>query len=256
MGDSPFTTLHCPACAHALTSPLVGAFEVAGTDTDFCPQYRGGNPLPALVHVCPLCGYCGFEPDFAPIEDESVLDGVRGALRALEWQVGQLLSGAERYRRTALLAVWLGKSNAEIAELWMQAMWCSRLDGEPEQKERRLRQKAIKYFEIALAEGEFGPEDTAAVHYLLGELKRRAGRPDAALEEFSRVTPEAGADGELLLMRDMQLDAVLSPEACTTSPSVDASGAVDSGLDFSEYGGVDPSARYRNLRSDPPESAA
>jgi len=230
-------TLNCPVCDHSHASPLVANYDVTGNDADFCPKFAGDNPLPSLLHVCPLCGYSGFAPDFAPVEDEGMLESLRGAVRSLEWTPGQVLSGTDRYRRAALFAVWLGKRNAEIAELWLQTTWCARLEGQLPQ-EKRARQKAIKYFEIALAEGEFSPEDTAAVHYLLGELNRRAGRSDSAVEEFRQVTPEAGADGELLLLRDQQLGEIID------DPSLDP------------FGGEDPSARYRRMDGSGPGPTA
>lgn len=254
MNPPHIITLNCPVCGHSHASPLVATYDVSGSEADFCPKFEGDNPLPAMLHVCPLCGYSGFAPDFGPMAEGAMLESLRGAVRSLDWTPGQVLTGTERYRRAALFAVWLGKRNAEIAELWLQTTWCARLEGCGGGQERRARQKAIKYFEIALAEGEFSPEDTAAVHYLLGELNRRAGRSDHAVEEFRQVTPETGADGELLLLRDRQLDEVLrTDEAVAGDCAEDAAGPEGSGpggippLDFSEFGGVDPSKRHRRL---------
>ncbi|MCK6439121.1 MAG: DUF2225 domain-containing protein, partial [Planctomycetes bacterium] len=108
----------------------------------------------------------------------------------------------------AVLAVYLGKSNAEVANLYLQATWCSRLDGEPEDAERRARKKAVEYLEKALEEDEFTDSDKPVVLYLVGELCRRLGRPTEALLAFAKMDNYEKIEDWLAEWRERQRELI------------------------------------------------
>ncbi len=196
--------MKCPACDHGFESKLVTGFKIGDKDPDFCPRYLDGNPLPAFLHVCPECGFIGYESDYRHMRDEKVLKRVRELLAGFHWQKGQALGGAERYRRAALIAIYAGKRSAEVADLYLQATWCSRMEGEQDDDQKNARRKAVKYFELALAAEEFGADDLAVVHYLLGELNRRLGNDKAALEHFAKLDALDKVEPWLKEWRDRQ----------------------------------------------------
>lgn len=196
--------LKCPLCTREFESQLVTGYRIGEKESDFCPRYLDGNPLPAFLHVCPGCGYVGFEADYRNF-DPAKAEGVRRVLAGLLWQEGQKLSGPERYRRAALIGMYAGKKSAQIADLFLQATWCSRMDGEPEEEEKGARKKAVKYFELALAAQEFDTADLPVVHYLLGELYRRLGESKQAREHFERLDEFEQVEKWLIDWRDKQL---------------------------------------------------
>ncbi len=197
-------SLKCPLCVREFESQMVTSFSVGEKESDFCPRYLGANPLPAFLHVCPGCGFVGFEADYRNL-DPAKAESVKRVLAGLQWQEGQRLGGPERYRRAALIAMYSGKKSAQIADLYLQATWCSRMDGEPEEEEKSARKKAVKYFELALAAQEFDTADLPVVHYLLGELYRRLGEPKRAREHFERLDEFQGVEPWLIDWRDKQL---------------------------------------------------
>lgn len=197
-------SLKCPICMRDFESQLVIGYRVGEKEADFCPRYLDGNPLPSFLHVCPACGFVGFEADYrAKLEPEKV-ESVKRVLAGLAWQENQVLGGPERYRRAALIGMYWGKKSAQIADLYLQATWCSRMDGEPEAEERGARKKAVKYFELALASEEFSDVDTPVVHYLLGELYRRLGDAGKARQHFSSLDNFQNVDKWLMEWRDKQ----------------------------------------------------
>ncbi len=199
--------LKCPCCANEFQSQLVLSYSVGEKESDFCPRYLGANPLPNFLHVCEDCGFVGFEADyrrFADTEDESSVEKIRKCLRGLQWEKGQILTGANRYRRAALIAIYAGKTSAEIADLYLQATWCARMDGEDDDGQRQPRKKAVKYFELALASDEFAPDDLPVVHYLMGELNRRLGDEDKARTHFEKLDELSQTEDWLLEWRDRQ----------------------------------------------------
>lgn len=200
--------LQCPGCDHTFTSQLVVDFPLAGQDSDYCPQYSGPNPLPHMLHTCSECGFIGFQADFSSIDDQDALLRLRQAIRGFQNADGSVdvesLSGAERYRRAAVFALYMGRSNTEIAELYLQATWCARLDEEGEESQQRARRKAAEYFERALDSGELSETDQPAAHYLIGELRRRLGDEDAALAHFDAINAYQGVDPAIRELRDEQ----------------------------------------------------
>lgn len=184
---------------------LVTNFSVGGKDPDFCPQYLGDNPLPNFLHICSECGFCGYEADYRHLKDEAKIKRVQELLTGFHWQKDQHLDGAERYRRTALIGIYSGKKSAEVADLFLQATWCSRMEGEPDNEQKNARRKAVKYFELALMAEEFATSDLPVVHYLIGELSRRLGNDDKARENFSKLDDLDQVDEWLIKWRDKQL---------------------------------------------------
>jgi uncharacterized protein len=203
-------SLTCPACRNRFESRLVVGYQIGDKDSDFCPRYTDGNPLPGFLHVCPDCGYVGYEADYRNLTDEGQISRVQTLLAGFHWTPGQELGGAERYRRAALIGTYIGKRSAEIADLYLQATWCSRMQGEPDDEQRNARRKAVKYFKLALEAEEFSRDDLPLVHYLLGELYRRLGNADSAREHFGRMDEFADIDEWLKEWRDKQL-ALIEP---------------------------------------------
>lgn len=157
-------SLTCPCCEQSFETQLVIGYQVGEKDSDFCPRYLDGNPLPHLLHVCPGCGFVGFEADYRNLKDASQIKKIVNLLAGFHWQKGGTLGGAERYRRAALIATYTGKRSAEVADLYLQATWCSRMEGEPDDEQKNARRKAVKYFELALAAEEFSGDDLPVVH--------------------------------------------------------------------------------------------
>jgi len=204
MTDFEAKKLTCPCCTHEFESKLVTSFTIDDKDSDFCPRYVGGNPLPEFLHVCPECGFIGFEADYRILTDEKTIKRVNTLLAGFHWTKQQILGGAERYRRAALIGIYAGKRSAEVADLYLQATWCSRMEGEDDDEQKGARRKAVKYFELAMAAEEFSPDDLPVVHYLLGELNRRLGEADKALKHFNLMDDLEKVDPWLIEWRDKQ----------------------------------------------------
>ncbi|MCC6574320.1 MAG: DUF2225 domain-containing protein [Planctomycetes bacterium] len=196
--------LTCPCCKRAFESQLVVGFSIGEKESDFCPRYLDGNPLPNFMHVCPGCGFVGYEADYRNLTDERKIEKIKRLLVGLLWEEGKKLGGAERYRRAALIALYLGKRSAEVADLYLQATWCSRMEGESDEEEKQARRKAVKYFELGLAADEFAPEDQPVVHYLVGELSRRLGEIKKARKHFAMIDELPHVEPWLKEWRDKQ----------------------------------------------------
>lgn len=165
------------------------SYAVSGRGSDLCPRPLGRNPLPLLVHTCPTCGFTGdgraFDPDE---EDEQVREWVlAGGLAAAE-ATGE--SGAAKYLRAALChARRCRPSLLQIAEYYLAASWSAQLEDQP-QAAPPFQEQAAGYLEHSLLVGEVPDPDRAVMTYLAGELRRRLGQFQAALQLFDEAALE------------------------------------------------------------------
>ncbi len=154
-----------------------------GQDTDFRPRYWGADPLPNFVHRCPGCDFCSYTALFRKLKHPP---------EDLEYDPGGY--PIKRYELAARKAVEHGASSEQIADFYLHAAWCAR---RPSWRriERRNLQRAARWFASAVSRGEIDRRELAKTVYLIGELRRRCGDFEGALDWFRRaesvwLTPE------------------------------------------------------------------
>lgn len=211
--------LTCPLCGSTFTTNLVGSFSIGEKESDFCPRYLGMSPLPFFVHDCPGCGYVGYEVDFEPIDAGRIVEKLTKALKGMAQ--GERLTGLDKYRRMAILGVERGSKNVEIADAYLKASWCARVEGLDGGRE--CQEKAIRYFELALAANEPSRDEKPVVTYLVGELCRRVGRVEPARKWLTKVEPGENVPAWLIDWRDAALNKLEQPDAAP-EPTMPAAG--------------------------------
>ena len=179
--------LRCWVCEEEYDSEQPQSYQLHGRGSDLCPRPAGPSPLPLLLHTCPRCGFIGDEAAFDPEQaDEQVREWVlAGGLATSAREVpdsghGQYVLAAmchERRRRP---------SPFQLAELYLAASWSAQLE-EAVEEVPRLQAEAARYLESALLLGEIAEEERAVMTYLAGELRRRLGEFDVALQLFDEA---------------------------------------------------------------------
>lgn len=207
----------CPKCQTLFATMVVSSCSYAGKDTDFRPQYTGINPLPLFVHRCPNCNFVGREDEFEkPMEEISDEACVQLPQDPFD-------DGVQRYSDMAERMVVEGAEKLDIADVYLKAAWCARIDGQSE-AERTALGKAAQLLTEALAEGSIEPELRAIFIYLVGELHRRCERFDQALNFFeqARNTPTSGEAREWLpVWIDRQAELARAQDASNTQFRLD-----------------------------------
>lgn len=159
------------------------------TDTDFCAYYKEENPDFYVVRVCPECGYASTEHSTDKLTDKQKLEfasriGNRwvrrdfGGKRSLE-------DAIEVYKLALLCSQVIGEQERLIASLLHHIAWLYRYQGNVEQEHRFLGYSLESYIRVFETEG-VGAND-ARLLYLIGEINRRLGRFNEAVQWFSRV---------------------------------------------------------------------
>ncbi len=151
------------------------SYSYHGRETDFRPRYLGADPLPDLVHRCPECDFCAHTDLFVRLKDPP--DG-------LDYDAGGYPT--HRYELAARKAREQGGTSDQIADLYLHAAWCAR---RPSRRsiERRNQERAARWFISAVSRDEINRRELASTVYLIGELHRRSGDFEAALDWFRRA---------------------------------------------------------------------
>ncbi|MCX7598161.1 MAG: DUF2225 domain-containing protein [Armatimonadetes bacterium] len=200
-------TLTCPVCGTVFEAWCVGSCSTCGKDTDFRPHYLGMDPLSVFVQACPRCHFAGYPGDFESVPAEVKRFVLSGGLRAEE-VVGQEppdeLRGSTKYILAArCLAADPDTEDLEVADLYLRASWCARMERFPE-RERECQAEAVARFEQALETGRVESEQRAVILYLVGELYRRLGMFDVARQFFDEALHASPDEHEPGLMALIQ----------------------------------------------------
>jgi hypothetical protein len=99
-------------------------------------------------------------------------------------------AGRAKYQRAARCHAKRRKpSPFQLSEYYLAASWSAQLEGVPESA-GALQEQAARYLEQALLDGEIADRERAIMTYLAGELHRRSGAFQAALQLFDEAAIE------------------------------------------------------------------
>ncbi|MHA0858148.1 DUF2225 domain-containing protein [Paenibacillus sp. CMAA1364] len=181
----------CLHCEHEFkTSRVRPSFKKAiHTDADFCAYYKNDNPDYYVVRVCPKCGFSFTENSSMRITDahkknikkyisERWVERDFGGVR--DWD-----TALETYKLALLSAQIIGDSQTIMASLLQHIAWLYRYKEDHEQEQRFLNFSLESY--IHVYENESASGNNARLLYLLGEINRRVGNLNEAVQWFSRV---------------------------------------------------------------------
>lgn len=177
------TQLTCPICQKTFAALVASRVSIGEKESDFCPRFLGMNPLPGLIHTCPDCGYTAAANDFVPLGDTRQIEKIRKALGKIADEPA--VTATDKFRRLAMLLVQRNAGPLAVADAYLRASWCARLEANP--SESACRAKAIQYFLIAWQAKEVPESQRPVVAYLIGELARRNGDMEKAREWFAKV---------------------------------------------------------------------
>jgi uncharacterized protein (DUF2225 family) len=213
-------TLACPLCATSFDGWSVLPSRDRGPLTsDLRRIPEGEDPLPKMLNACPGCGLCGdvsrFE-EHAPKPDQKVpaantgayfsqdaFDDARDPLLAdrppevdstLVEQLATLgdrigaTDPAIRWENAAQVERWLNHGPLKEGDAMLRAAWMHE-DAGREEDGRRCRRRALACYRQGITEKRwFGRrEDLVIVGYLCGELHRRLGDRDVAIQWFEQA---------------------------------------------------------------------
>lgn len=187
-------TVRCPKCDTIFDIKKLVTSGHTGQDTDFRPHFLGEDPLNYFVHICPKC-------KFPALDDELIF--ARSTVSAFEMKL-PVEKKLEMLAERQLLEGEIYKAS----KTYHRIVWVYRALGSKTEKPATI--KAIKSYLKALKERKVPDEDKATVIYVVGELYRRIGEEEKAIEFFKRVKKYALPGQERI--KELAKQQALSPK--------------------------------------------
>ncbi|WP_017728733.1 DUF2225 domain-containing protein [Halalkalibacterium ligniniphilum] len=161
--------------------------------SDFCTEYKDPtlNPMFYEVDVCPNCGFA-FTEAFSSTFPPETMETIKTKLKNWKFQDFGQERTVEQVIRVYKLAILTANLKKEkhviIAGLCLRLAWLYRFWNDEEQEQRFLT-GALEKYNASFRSGDFKDMNMSELKllYLLGELSRRVGRVEDAIQYFSRV---------------------------------------------------------------------
>jgi hypothetical protein len=184
LGDANFT---CGFCGQEFKDKIIWSTNVMERDAEFRPLAMGLDPLPYYVHACPHCGYSN-SGDQVQLSDQEKAE-IGKFLTAYRQSHSGKVNPAGKYEVLANIYIIRKLPSDKIAYAYQRAAWMAD-DSHDETAGRKFRTATLEYLTKALEKAEVEAKMVPNLTYLAGELNRRLGRFDEALQWFSRVKPD------------------------------------------------------------------
>lgn len=211
-------TITCPVCEFQCKQLALksNSYRMISKDSDFFIRYDLINPYFYDVHVCEKCGYSALKVDFGRITDkqkELVLTNISQKFKPRTYPEKYTREIAiERYKLALLNATYINSKASTKAMICLKLAWMYRLGDSDKDKEIELTflKSALEGFEVAFSK-EAMPiykMNKFLLMYLIGELNRRIGNYNAALNWFARVLTTPGVSPTLKDLTRTQRDII------------------------------------------------
>jgi len=169
---------------------------------------------PHYIHTCPFCGYTDYTHQYK-VEGEArsrITEYFFSTAQDRDWSG---LQGHVKYQLAAHLLFLKGAHILQIANAFLFAAWCADDAGE-QQEASFFRERALRCYCDALENANAYPEDIPSITYRNGELCRRLGRFEEALEWFARVKTK---DSRLAQLCDRQMVRAMERDRTSSDAS-------------------------------------
>ena len=219
----------CPVCKTSFDNWDVASYKVriVKSELDLRTHFAPYDPLYYAAIVCPSCGYSALRSYFSkitPRQGRAILESITPRFRPKEYgQIYTVENAIDRFKQALFSANIKKAPESEKALISLQLSWLHH-DNNDEDNEILFRENALDGFRHAYENEDFpiAGMDQFTLQYLLGELYRRRGQLDDAMQFIgltmtgrgvpSRLKERAEDVKELILAEREYLQAIYSPD--------------------------------------------
>ena len=208
-------TYKCPVCESYFKAKAVrsGKARLISKDSDFMPRYQNINPLYYDVIICPKCGYGALIKYFDKIKSSQcqlIREKVTSKFKPRIYpDVYDVDIAIERHKLALVNTIVKNARVSEEAYTCPKIAWLYRIKGDNLNELKFLMQSLTKFKEAY--EKEPHPicgMNTFTLTYLIGELERRCGNNENALQWFGKVIVNPGVNSRLKELARDQKDLI------------------------------------------------
>ena len=186
--------VECPICKnkYKVTKVLSRRTVVKSRDSDFCPHYKGKNPIFYSVNVCPHCGYAAFDSDNneITIEEINLFElKMKGKWKYQELNSEKKIDEAIKVYKLLLLTYkMIDKKESDIAKVCLRLAWLYRYKNDKE-NEMKFLENMVKNNEMAFTKEDLtvNLKNELEIMFVTAETQRKLGNYKDAIKWFMKV---------------------------------------------------------------------
>ncbi|MBV1818100.1 DUF2225 domain-containing protein [Anaerosalibacter bizertensis] len=186
--------VQCPVCNQEFITNKVrtSKLRLIKRDSDFLTYYEGENPIKYNVFVCQHCGYASMEDKFHNInskEKKIILDKVSSKWNKRSFSGRRSIEKSiEAYKLSLYCGQLLNFEKYNLANICLRTAWLYRIKKDSNEEKRFLHFTLDLYREAYYNEYlTDSTMDELTLTYLIGEISRRLGKKEEALNWFNNV---------------------------------------------------------------------
>jgi len=188
------STVTCPVCDKQIKVTKVRSkfVKLIKQDEDFCPYYEQTNPIFYEAWICGNCGYAAHSTVFNDAtgnDQKAVLDKLKGKWNKRDFSGERDIAKALEAFKIVLYNLQIRSGSfSEFAKICLRIAWLYRYKGEWV-NEYKFLSFSLDYYKKAFT-GEHltnGKIDEYTCMYIIGELARRIGNNEEALQWFGKL---------------------------------------------------------------------
>jgi len=178
---------NCALCGTEFESDVITSTNTfGGKDSEFRVYAFGLQPLRFILAMCPKCGYTSYShKEHLTFNEMQAIEALLKSEITKSIDEKMQYSAFKFYIYARILEVRKA-SIMKIARAYLNAAWIADDDQEYE-KAVKYRKLAISTFVSGLKANNIPEEDIPIITYLVGEIYRRIGEFDSAIEWFMKV---------------------------------------------------------------------
>lgn len=192
------STITCPVCSKQILVTKVRSkfVKLIKQDEDFCPHYETINPILYEAWICGNCGYGAHSTVFdnATANDQRVILGtLNGKWTKRDFSGERDIEKALEAFKIVLYNLQIRSGSfSEFAKICLRIAWLYRYKGEWVNEYKFLK-FSFDYYKKAYTGERLtnGKIDEYTCMYIIGELARRLGNNEEALQWFGRLISES-----------------------------------------------------------------
>ena len=183
--------LKCPICKNDFKNMKVkeSKLRVEEAHSDLFTKYKGDiHPLQYAAIVCPKCGYAALEGNFdkiLPRHHAIIKEKVSSKWIGKDFTEKRTIEESIVCFKLALYCAELIQTKkAELAGICLKIAWLYRM--KEDEEENKFLKLSVDLYEESFA-GEDGAMDEITLTYLIGEIHKRLGDVDDAVNWIGKV---------------------------------------------------------------------
>ncbi|MCI4670510.1 MAG: DUF2225 domain-containing protein [Bacteroidia bacterium] len=175
----------CPIDKEKVEFCVTMSMTTFGSYYDFQKKGVIGNHYEELINACPKCHYSGYISDFDTTFNNQRREEIQDFLSQYD---NMVIDDSKECLIAGELKDFLNETNDKISNCYLIGSYLVRMDSTSHDLRIDFQNKTKQYLIQALEKNEYEDSSTiATINYLIGEMCRRTGSFEDAVEYFEKA---------------------------------------------------------------------